>query len=353
MKNKPQFYDFAPFSGDREKTQEGYLAVNVVATSVGIQEYDSADFGLETGTTMGLFRTPETVFHKDTIKSFSGRPVTIGHDGEMIDVDSHKNFSQGNAMGDAFPIDKKKLGIRILVTDADTVRRIEDGELTGVSLGYSCNQEIKQGEFDGKRYDAITDGPMLINHVTLLPKSMPPRVKEARILDSDTKKDIVMNEEMKAEIAAMIAEALAGSKADMVEEKTDAEKEEEAKAKADAEEKEKADTEAKEKADADDDEEKAKTDAAKMDAAINVASSKRAQVLSLCDSPMSTKTNEAMLKDKLGDDYVGVDQAIGYLQAMNKLDAANRNGAASAFRDSSGEPAKVFDISSIKKMESK
>lgn len=358
MKNKPQFYDFAPFSGDREKTEEGYLAVNVVATSVGIQDYDSADFGLEAGTTMGLFRTPETVFHDETIKSFSGRPVTIGHDGEMIDVDSHKNFSQGNAMGDAFPIDKNKLGIRILVTDPDTVRRIEDGELTGVSLGYSCNQEIKRGDFEGKRFDAITEGPMIINHVTLLPKSMPPRVKEARILDSDNiKKDIVMNEdEIKALIAAAIAEAF---------EKRDADKadqaEEEAKKDASDPDEEKNDTKDtgdEDKADTKDEDDKAdaghkedKADAAKMDSRVNAAAAKRAVVMVLCDSVTSGKTNQAMLKDKLGADYESEDQAIGYLQAMNKLDSANRGDARKAFQDSSSGSAKVYDLNTIKKME--
>ena len=51
----------------------------------------------------------------------------------------------------------------------------------------------------------VTDGPMLINHVTLLPASMPPRVKQARILD---KGKSVMDED---EIKRMISKELDSS----------------------------------------------------------------------------------------------------------------------------------------------
>lgn len=353
--NLQRFQDFAPFSGERVKTEEGYLEVNVVATSVGVQTYDGADLGLEEGESFGLYRSAKTVFAPETIKSFTGRPVTIGHDGEMINVDTHKMFSVGNAMNDAFPIDDKKLGIRILVTDPDTVRRIEDGDLTGVSLGYACGEILEQGTFEGVKYDAMTDGPMLINHVTLLPKSMPPRVKEARILDSDNSKGNVampMTKEDKAEVAKMIADALSKQKSDADEEAKKADAAAEEQAKADAEAKELEDAKAKEEADKADaevekeDEKKDKADAAKMDAAV----SKRAQILALCDSPMATESNEDLLKAKLGDNFVNVDQAIGFLQASIKLDSKNRLDAQGAFGNSNSGGAEVFSLDAIKNM---
>jgi len=356
-----QYYDFSPFTGDRVKTEEGYLEVNVVATAVGVQKYDGEEVGFKPGTDIGLHRTADTVFHQDTIDSFKGKPVTIGHDGEMLNADTHKVFSFGNVMGDAFKIDNTRLGVRLLITDADTVRRIEDNELIGVSLGYTCEHIDKAGSLGDEKFLITTDGPMFINHVTLLPSSMPPRVEQARILDKQPEGPKKMDAKEIARLTAIMMDALkkdAGiSDADnenirkIVDQAL--KENEEAKKKTDAE---IAEEEAKKKADTKDegdDPEKKKTDAAKLDARINDAANLRAQVLLLCDAGTTSKTNTELLKAKLDKDYVNNDQAIGYLKAASKFDTDGRQAAATAFKGTKSGSNRIYSLDAIRNLKGK
>lgn len=349
-----RFFDFAPFTGDRVITPEGYLEVNVVATAVGVQEYDASELGGSPGEIIGLHRTAETVFDPATIDSFNGKPVTIGHDGEMISSDTHKIFSVGNVMTEAKAINDKEIGVRILITDPDAVRRANDNELVGVSLGYTCNQVEGTGAVDGKEFALVTDGPMLINHVTLLPSSMPPRVESARILDTSKKDSIMDPEEMKKiadALAPMIKTQVADAVADAMKAKADAN--------ADAEDKVDAEVDVEDKADVDVDvEDEPKADAAtvtltdaQLTERVSVIADQRAQVLALCDAVGSGKSNEAILKDKLGSDYVNVDQAIGFLTASNKLDADGRARAVEGISDAKTGGNFVVSLDALSKLD--
>ena len=324
---KVTFQDLAPFSGDREKTTEGYLRVNVVATAVGLQQYLGSELGIADADMVTLYRTPETVFDTETLDSFDAKPVTIGHAGETITAETHRSFSVGTVLGKGFRGDNKQLLARIQITDAATVKQVEDGELTGVSLGYDMDFEVAAGEYEGNQFQVRTVGPMSINHLTLLPDAMPPRVAEARVLDSskgesgmskkDTATDQAKNtdqeEEKKQEDTAAMDEAaldaLADKVADMVLAKLD-------QAKADA----------AEEGDEDDDEDKPAMDAAAIEKMVADKAVQRAQVLAVTGQLDSSESSEKLIKDALPDgvQFTTVDHGIGYLQGRK---AANDKAA--------------------------
>ena len=64
----------------RRRTEEGFVRGKAGLTRTGIFLYSDIELGVgDTGKTVRVMRTPETVFHSDTIASLAGAPITLNH----------------------------------------------------------------------------------------------------------------------------------------------------------------------------------------------------------------------------------------------------------------------------------
>lgn len=125
----------------RERTPEGYLLCRDVPISrVGDFEYTPLEAGIRgVNGRVILTRSPEALFSPETIASFEGKPVVIGHDTfadpsnwKDIAVGIVRNVRQGEGE------EKGLLLADLLLTDQKGIDLVESGELREVSCGYDA-----------------------------------------------------------------------------------------------------------------------------------------------------------------------------------------------------------------------
>lgn len=125
----------------RERTPEGYLLCRDVPISrVGEFEYTPLEAGIRgVNGKVILTRSPEALFSPETIASFEGKPVVIGHDTfadpsnwKEIAVGIVRNVRQGEGE------ERGLLLADLLLTDQKGIDLVESGELREVSCGYDA-----------------------------------------------------------------------------------------------------------------------------------------------------------------------------------------------------------------------
>ena len=134
-------------SQHKYKTPEGYLICqDAILARTGKQTYTRGDvFGQDTKdaeSDIEVDRKYEEVFSPKTLASFENKPVTVEHPDEDVNVDNYKEYAVG------FVRDVKQGKIEngedvilgtLVITDAQTIKEIEDGEHTELSCGYDCD----------------------------------------------------------------------------------------------------------------------------------------------------------------------------------------------------------------------
>lgn len=169
---KKKFHDGRVFttervSPNRERTPEGYLLCRGVPISrVGDFEYSALEAGIRgRGGKVILSRSPQELFSPETMASFEGKPVVIGHD-TFADPSNWKKISVG-IVKDVRQGDGDERGLLLadlLLTDQKGIDLVESGELREVSCGYDA-QTIDDG--DGRGHQEGIVG----NHVALVSRA--------------------------------------------------------------------------------------------------------------------------------------------------------------------------------------
>ena len=191
----------------RERTSEGYLRATAAISKVGIVDYVGKEIGLDgsdANRIVRVYRPAETVFSDETKTSARMKPVTLGHPPRGSDVvpGNHRAFAVGNLGDDVRALDERRLGSAIMVTNDKAIAAIEAGTVQ-TSAGFSTHVKAEAGEYRGERYDYITDGPMLVNHLAIVPRGR--AGEDVRIFDA--RKDAAMDED---QVKALIDEAIKG-----------------------------------------------------------------------------------------------------------------------------------------------
>lgn len=169
---KKKFHDGRVFttervSPNRERTPEGYLLCRGVPISrVGDFEYSALEAGIRgRGGKVILSRSPQELFSPETMASFEGKPVVIGHD-TFADPSNWRRISVG-IVKDVRQGDGDERGLLLadlLLTDQKGIDLVESGELREVSCGYDA-QTIDDG--DGRGHQEGIVG----NHVALVSRA--------------------------------------------------------------------------------------------------------------------------------------------------------------------------------------
>ena len=157
----------------RTFTDEGYLIVNDarIARS-GIQEYFAGELGLEDRDpfdVIKLYRPPEEVFKKESMDSFSSKPVTNNHPEELVNTKNARDLTVGHS-GEIISRDGIFLTAKLVVTDDKAIRDIQGGKVE-LSNGYTSDIEFTAGvNDDGEEYDAIQTN-IKGNHIAIVNKA--------------------------------------------------------------------------------------------------------------------------------------------------------------------------------------
>lgn len=177
-------YDSAPIKARFDEA--GYLRDEPVVARTGILKYRNAD-----GTTRNELRLPEDVFNADSLESFAGMPITIGH-AAMVNAKNHREHSVGTVIGSGRQ-DEWKVRAPVIVQDDRAIELARAGKLVELSVGYKCNYQHRAGwynedsgeaKFDDERGDGEGDPEgsgwvrfdgvqrdIVVNHVAMVRKA--------------------------------------------------------------------------------------------------------------------------------------------------------------------------------------
>jgi len=159
-----------PTMSTRTLTEEGYLKATAAVTKVGVQMYPARQFGIESDEPIGVYRPAETVFHPETIDSLKMKPIVLMHPEQDVDATNHSRLAVGSVGERVTPIDADRLGASIQITDEAVVKGILAREIEELSLGYDTFVVSEEGNFNGQKYLYRMDGPMINNHLAIVPE---------------------------------------------------------------------------------------------------------------------------------------------------------------------------------------
>lgn len=168
-----QRFDRMPLRATR--TAEGFVQDTAVLTRTGIFEYRQPN-----GSIRREYRPPDEVFHADSLASYKGKPITIGHPG-LVTSKNAKLHTCGACLGEGRADGNDVLG-DLMIYDTSAI----DAGAKELSNGYTLDLDETPGEINGERYDAVQRN-IRVNHIALVPRG---RAGNARLnldaADADT-----------------------------------------------------------------------------------------------------------------------------------------------------------------------
>lgn len=145
------------------------LAMSRVAR-VGIQLYRGAEIGRPDISVARVYRPADAVFAVDSMASYAGKPVTVGHPSVAVTADNWKELTVGNVL-QGVGRDGDFVVVPFQLMHKPAIQRVKDGT-NEISMGYSTDIEWRSGKTaDGEEYDAVQVGPITINHLAIVQKA--------------------------------------------------------------------------------------------------------------------------------------------------------------------------------------
>jgi len=147
-------------------TADGYLAVQPRIARSGIQTYHGYELGRPELSTVRVYRPEEEVFHKDAMRSFAHRPVTVDHPPVMVDASNWKKYAVGHT-GDEIIREGDAIRVPMLLLDAQAIADVKNGKKQ-LSAGYYTEIKWEKGTTPtGAAYDA-KQTRIRANHVAVV-----------------------------------------------------------------------------------------------------------------------------------------------------------------------------------------
>uniref|UniRef100_A0AAU6PXV9 Prohead protease n=1 Tax=Escherichia phage ETEP102 TaxID=3117680 RepID=A0AAU6PXV9_9CAUD len=162
--------------------ENGFLVDTPVVARVGVQSYFLPD-----GSERREFRPASEVFKPDSLASYQGKPITLGH--VFVNVDNAKQVVVGSVSGSAVRQDSNVV-VPLTVYDKESIEKAKSGVAGELSVGYSTvdvetpgwgSNETGEYKLDGD-YDSQDDIPsdwvrfdalqtnIVVNHVAMVYK---------------------------------------------------------------------------------------------------------------------------------------------------------------------------------------
>lgn len=143
--------------------EDGYLEDIPVVGRVGIQSYLQPN-----GSIRREFRPPEEVFNSDSLASFKGKPITLGHPG-TVNAKNVRKHQIGTILGEGIQ-DGHTVKAPVILHDEEVINQAQGGNARQLSLGYIVNIDETPGEWNGEPYDVVQRN-IHINHLAIVRKA--------------------------------------------------------------------------------------------------------------------------------------------------------------------------------------
>lgn len=177
-----------------ERTDEGFLFFEAIATRSGVFEYLNAD-----GSIRREYRPPEEVAHVDSLATLGRKPLTLDHPADATgnvlltpaNVEQYSKGSLGEHVEvlDAAPDLTSQRGKFVRVTGSvysqDAIEAVTQAGIEEVSCGYTCDLVMKPGVTpDGEKYDAVQTN-IRYNHLALVERGRAGHAARLRVDSHD------------------------------------------------------------------------------------------------------------------------------------------------------------------------
>lgn len=163
METSVSRFDFAPIIGS-EKTEEGYLRVWCRAARTGTQLYRRAD-----GSQVREYRPPSEVQKPESLSTFGMKPVTWTHPPVLLDSNNTAQYAKGTS-GSQVRYNDGFVEVALVITDQDTIEKIERKDATEVSAGYRVDYDPTPGITpEGESYEGVQRN-IRVNHIAIVPR---------------------------------------------------------------------------------------------------------------------------------------------------------------------------------------
>jgi hypothetical protein len=168
--SEQKFEDTATLANTRV-TSDGYLVGEVRCARTGCQNYTARDIGIGDGDdTVVVHRPEEAVFARDSLATYTGKPVTRGHPPALVDSKNWRQYAVGD-VGEDIARDGEFVRVSIKLMDQEAIDAVQRGERE-ISMGYTTPIEARDGTApDGTKYQAVQTGPIKINHLAIVPRA--------------------------------------------------------------------------------------------------------------------------------------------------------------------------------------
>ena len=171
------FFDDLKTTGKTRITKDGYLVAYAKVARTGVQEYLGSELGSDKEI-VRVMRPESEVFAKDSLSSYSGKPMTNDHPSEPVTAETWKRDAIG-AIGEEVIRDGDYIRVPLIMMDAAAIEDYKAGKRE-LSMGYEADIEF----VDHADYDAIQKN-IRINHIALVDKG---RAGGAKIGDAGGQK---------------------------------------------------------------------------------------------------------------------------------------------------------------------
>lgn len=155
------------------RSSDGYLVGRVRCARTGVQAYRRGELSLDGDPTalINVYRPEAAVFNKDSLKTYGGKPVVMGHpQGGIVDSANWADLAVGT-VGSKIARDGETVTVDFAIMDAAAIAAVESGTRE-ISMGYRCPIALQDGVApDGTPYQAVQTGPIRINHLAVVPKA--------------------------------------------------------------------------------------------------------------------------------------------------------------------------------------
>ena len=160
-----RFIEDAQLSGSRITT-DGYLVASVLCARTGIQDYLGTELDKPDMPIVKVYRPESSVFAKDSLSTFVGKPTTNDHPPVQVTADNWKEYAVGS-IGEEVLRDGEYIRVPITLMDAATIKAVQDGKRE-ISMGYDMELDWTPGTTsDGQAYDAVMTN-LRMNHLAIV-----------------------------------------------------------------------------------------------------------------------------------------------------------------------------------------
>ena len=150
------------------KHRDGYLTCEARVARTGTQRYRGYELGMPDREHVTLYRPPDEVFARDSMRSMANKPVTLTHPKSMVDSKNWGRVAKGFS-GSEVVRDGEYVRVPLMLTDAAAIEAFERGHSRELSVGYTTDIDWTAGVTpQGQAYDGVQRA-IRGNHHALVP----------------------------------------------------------------------------------------------------------------------------------------------------------------------------------------